>query len=170
MEKLIRPFAQLALLRIGPQDLPFDPALERFVVIGYFFAGVAVSLLVHDTPGRAMVAAGTDTFLMVLMTQMALYATGRATRRCQTLSALAGTSLLITLFSIPLVALYSFGGGAANDIISLMLLGLALWNITIIGSILRHAFEIPLFAGIAIAMLYMYLSFFILQLLLPGNA
>lgn len=170
MDKLVRLFAQLALLRIGPQDLPFDPALERFVVVGYFLIGIFVSLLVQETPGYALISAGIDTGMMILLTYLALMATNRIQRRCQTLSALAGSGLLITIISIPLVALYSFGGGAANEIISLMLLGLALWNVTIIGHILRYTFDIPLIAGIAIAIIYMYLSFFILQQLLPGNA
>lgn len=169
MDKLFQLFAQLALLRIGPQDLPSSRVLEQRVIFAYFCCGLLVSLLARDSFGNALLAASVDTGLLLLLAHLLLKAAGKQPRRCQTVTALAGAGMLITLLSAPIVALFSFGSGSANDVLSILLLGLALWNITLIGHILRHALEIPIIAGIVIAMMYMYLSLFTIRLLLPES-
>jgi len=92
-----------------------------------------------------------DTAMMLTLGYGALWARGFENRATQTITALAGTGVIIILLAIP-VAL------VGGDLSLILFYCLIFWSIGIIGFILHHALSIALGWGIGISFL-----FFILQ-------
>ena len=88
LDRLIRVFFEILLLRKGPQDLPLAPFL------------LYLTLALHALSGFALALGVTDTALLALLTASLLYLQSRQSRLTQTLSALGGTGFLIALLAI----------------------------------------------------------------------
>ncbi|MEK7207021.1 MAG: hypothetical protein AAB134_03975, partial [Pseudomonadota bacterium] len=88
-------FLDLCLLRAGPQDLPTSTPLTALVVGAYWLTDV-IGVLDTLSWGSAVMAAVTDTLLLVAATTMALRLRQLENRLPQTLSALAGTGAVLS--------------------------------------------------------------------------
>jgi len=157
MSALLNVFIGMCLLRAAPQDLPFSRFLLGITVGAYFLVGLGISLA-DQGMGLALLSAAVDTGLMIGLAYLGLWIRDFTPRFVQTVTALCGTGVLFELLSWPLVTALQAQGQNASSLLALMLLALFIWVIAVIGSILRHALELPLWAGIGIALLYVYTS------------
>ncbi|MCO6441017.1 MAG: hypothetical protein J5I81_08025 [Nitrococcus mobilis] len=89
---------------------------------------------------------------------------GLQIRFVQTASAIFGTDAIITLISLPVLAATSTGP-AQDAYILFAMAGLGIWNLLVMGHILRHALSLPLPGGILVALGYIFGSLFISQLI-----
>jgi hypothetical protein len=91
-------------------------------------------------------------------------------RSTQTITALAGTGSFFGLISLPIL---SWLQGIPEDqpsLAGLFLLGLVVWNIAVVGNILRGALDVPLWAGVGISVLYAYTTLRVTSaLFIAGN-
>lgn len=160
MLAFIRLFFQICFLKQGPQELPSSKLLLRASLVLYFFISLGVSLLNQPVNG-ALITAILDTLLLIALANVALMLAQKMDRRTQTLSALAGCGSLLGVIYWPIAAI-TFPEGFANSSPSpfagLLLLSLGLWNVVIIGHILRHALSVTLLTGMGISLLYMYIT------------
>lgn len=156
MAAVLRQLWQLCLLRIGPQNLPYSPALTRALVIGALAAGLlnaaAVDALLPSLLVRRIVltlafVAGVPWLLLRLR--------GLGNRLAQTVAAVAGSSLLYALAFLPLSLLLA--DAVAGEVSPLLALagwiGLLLtgWKLAVNAHIWRHALGIPFAAALLLS-------------------
>ena len=164
MFNLLKLFFDLCLLKAAPQDLPYSRFLMLLSIGCYFLIGLAVSLQ-DEAFGMAMVSAVVDTGLLVGLAYLGLWMRDFMPRSIQTVTAFAGTGTLFELMGWPLVTYLQHLGQGQGSIFSLLLLVLIVWNIVVIGNILKHALELPMWAGTGVALLYIYTSLRVMTVL-----
>jgi hypothetical protein len=156
-----QPISQLisiSLLRGLPQDLPYSFALARNLLL----ADVALHMahLLIDGIGSPLPRIIVSLLIALGLPWALLHLRGRGERYLQTLTALVGTSVLLSLFLMP-VALFASSlpplqpdvqpSNAQLAISVLWLLAIA-WQLSIIAHIYRHALDWPRLAAAMLAM------------------
>lgn len=164
MLNLIKLFVDLCLLKAAPQDLPYSRFLMLLSIVCYFLVGFAVSLQ-DESFGLAAVSAGVDTGLLVGLAYLGLWMRDYMSRSTKTVTAFAATGTLFELMGWPLVAYLQQLGEGEGSFFSLLLLVLIIWNIVVIGNILKHALDLPMWAGTGVALLYIYTSLRVMTVL-----
>lgn len=165
MTRILRTVLDICLLRAGPQDLPASFSL----LVVALCANVATSwLLAAPEIGarNGLWLAATDAVVVIVLVHFALWVKNVPNRQQQTLIALFATAAIVGLVGWPLVRWRAALGDQIEDIVrpSLLLLVLTLWNLAVIGHILRHALSTTLFNGILLSILYMMISLTIYQM------
>ena len=164
MFALLKMFVDLCRLQAKPQELPHSQFLMLFCIGCYFLLGFAVSIQEQGF-GLSVLSAGADSGLMVGLAYLGLWVRDSIPRAVQTITALTGTGALFELVGWPLVTFLQQLNEGETSNLSLVLLALVIWNITVIGSILRHALEVPMWVGTGIALLYIYTSLRVMAVL-----
>lgn len=144
-------------LRAAPQDLPCSRFLMLLSIGSYLLMGLVIALL-DQSPGLALLSAGVDTALLMGLAYLPLWIRGYQDRGTQTVTAFAATGTVFELIGWPLVAYLQQVNADDPSSLSLLLLVLIIWNIVVLGHILRHAVEVPMWIGSGIALLYIYTS------------
>ncbi len=159
---ILNPFLQIALLRRPPQELPCSGVLLGLVLAGHLLLGLVLYLFQYPVL-NALIAAATGTVMLSALSYSLLYMNGVRNRFIQTLSALAGTDILIGLISIPVITL-----GASGPASLLYLLILA-WNLTVAGHILRHALSVTALQGFIFALIFFMATIMAMRSILPPH-
>jgi len=154
MNTLIILIFNIMRLRAAPQDLPYSRFLMLLCVAAYLLMGLVIALL-DQRFDLALLSSGIDTALLIGLAYLALWIRGYKGRTVQTVTAFAATGTLFELIGWPLVAYLHQSAGSG---LSILLLLLIIWNISVIGHILRHAVDVPMWVGTGIALLYIYTS------------
>ena len=169
MYALVRPFLQICLLRLGPQDLPYSRLLLGMVLLAHTLTGVLASWQLLAAPS-AVLAGLTGTLMLAGMVALVLALQRRAARITQTLTALAGSLALLDLVAIPLNAWWESshdGGSVSNPLPAFLLLALLGWNLGVIGHVLRHALGVAWFIGVGIAVAFYLVFMDVMKTLFP---
>ncbi|BAZ93163.1 site-specific recombinase [Thiohalobacter thiocyanaticus] len=169
MSALFRFMLDLCLLRVGPQRLPPARELLWLFVALYMTLGTMVYLSRYELR-FAFGASLVETLLIAAFIQLLLRAWGRPERFTQTLTALLSAWTLLGLLVAPLI--YATrdlepGGQEALLVFVGMTLYLA-WSLAVLGNILHHALEIPLYGGIGLGVIYFLLSQMVVAAVLPA--
>ncbi len=143
-------------LRNGPQVLPYSYGLllvfmAIHMLIDIVFSG-REALQWPNLLGSVVNTLFTAGFVYVLL-QWAR----KMQRLVQTLLALLGVEILIGLIGAVMLLLYKIP--ALSALVSLMWLGLVVWNVMIAAHIFRHALDIRMLWGIALSILYIVLAY-----------
>ena len=162
MLAIARPFVEICLLRLGPQDLPASPFLLGIAVAAYLGLGVLVTAL-HYPFLTAVGISVTGALIFGLLAFVLLSVRGVSERFFQTCAAFAGTGAVLEAAALPLVALLEPGepegaGAAAGLLLTLPWLALLIWSWVVGGHILRHALSVRLTAGIGLSIALFWLS------------
>ncbi len=157
MNALLKVFIDLCRLKAAPQDLPCSRFLMMLTITAYLLLGLGISLM-EQSPGLALLSAGVDTGLMIGLAYLGLWIKSAVERLMQTITALCGTGAIFDLMSWPLVGLLQQARETDPSSLGLLLILFFIWIIVVIGNILRHALEMPLWLGIGISLLYVYTS------------
>jgi hypothetical protein len=144
-------------LRAAPQDLPHSWFLMLLSVGAYLLMGLVISLLDQGF-GLALLSASIDTLLLIGLAYLALWIRNFQARAVQTITAFAATGTVFEIIGWPVVTYLQQTSADNPSSLSLVLLALIIWNITVIGHILRHAIEVPMWIGTGVALLYIYTS------------
>lgn len=166
------------IFRAGPQDFPYAPALAPWMPAAAVAAYFAVFQMVMPA-GGALVLAGVSVAALALVTHSLLSARRMANRFQQTFHALLATGIVLTLASVPPMAvlapalrqiaqdpelLQQPGAVQASPAASLLLNVLNLWNFAVYAHIFRYATDTRLWIGVLIA-LFVVFSVLLLSLL-----
>lgn len=148
----------LSLLRGLPQDLPYSLALARNLVL----ADVALQMAYLLIDGIALPLARILVSLLITLglPWALLNLRQRGERYLQTLSALVGTSIIVSLLFMPVVLFSSslppaVAGGEptqAQLVVSVLWLLAIAWQLSIIAHIYRHALDWPRLAAAMLAL------------------
>jgi len=164
---LLKVFLDICLLRAGPQDLPASHFLMWLALALHALLGVVFALFTLPL-GQALLAAATGTALLLLAIQIALTITYKPERRIQTVTALAGSELLLGLLALlPTVWFYSVDGAQARLLPSLLSLLFIVWGVVVTGHILRHALAISQAFALMLALAYTLFSYSLMGTLFP---
>ena len=172
MLAIARPFVEMCLLRVAPQDLPASPMLLGIAVAAHAGVGTLITVLYYP-PLTAVAVSLTGTLLLGILAFVLLSARGLVERFSQTYAAFAGTGAVLEAVALPLVAMLESnepGGGpsAAGVILTIPWLALLVWSWVVSGHILRHSLSVHLTAGIGISMAFFWLSALVIHQLF-GN-
>ncbi len=161
-------FFQMCLFRLNPQDLPTSGALMSLLLMLYALL-MGLLNLISLSPGKALLAGLTDTALLVSLTWMLLYVARYPRRLPQTLSALAGTGVVLNLFSAPLIVWLSMAQQQQLDpgLPAILLLILMGWSLGVSGHIFSHALSLNFWLGLVTAFFMALASISILETLFP---
>ncbi len=166
MQTLIGVLWDIVLLRRGPGELPSSWALVGALGALSFAIDLLASRLIIG-PDNALLRSLVDLAITVLGFWALLVLRRRVHRAPQTLAALFGTDLLL---SIPWIALALLRKGLAHGddralILDLLSLPLLAWGILVLAHITRSALDVPLANGIAISLSFAVLSLVVAHLL-----
>lgn len=161
MYQLIVLFFEICIMRKGPQDVPASPWLVRLMFIPYLLVNLLILLLDSDW-SHALLQISAETVLMVGFCYPLLYFSGKTARFPQTLTALLGSDVVISLCAIPAVASLNTQISQVAYIAMIVLMG---WHWLVNGNIFRHALDRPLMFGLALAFLYILISTQVMTLL-----
>lgn len=169
---LFNAFFGICCLKMKPQDISASKNLLIICLLVYGFISVQLALLSQPFDKAVMAGAIEVVFIMIFCFAV-LQIGGKSSRWVQTVTALAGTGIIISIIALPL---YLFIGTnsetvATSDglrVLGLLLLAtLACWNIIIMGHIFRYALEINMFSSVVLAIAYIWLIFNFTTAIMP---
>lgn len=165
LQKLIA----LLFLKSAPQDLPFAKAFAVRLSFLYWFTGVLV-LSTTLRPGLEVQSMGLSLVILLGFVYIVLRAFNLEARFVQTVSAMAGVSLLFNLVSWPLlyVVAANTGGESTLALVSLFFLMLISWEILVKAHIFKHALELSMFKAMILSFSLFFITMTLSQLLFPS--
>lgn len=151
--EVIRRLVGICLFHIGPQDLPASwnlliLAVAVDVALGY---PAAAAYSPSDHPGIQILLSTAITVAFLYGTVSAI---GQGRRFVQTATAVFGTDAIITLLALPIALTMAPEPRTALTTGDLGLLAMGIWNIAILGHILRHALSVTMGIGVLVALGY----------------
>lgn len=167
---MIERFWQICRFRLGPQDLPgsmplFVVTLLLYVLIGTIIGGFDLP------PEKAFLSAIVDVVLLLAMTRAILWARELWPRFQQTATALLGTGVFFGFAAVPLMWWQAQYDQPMDAFVpSLLIFAIFIWNMAVAGHIFRHALNTPFYIGVALSLLYTYVSITILRAIFVNNS
>ncbi|RFF30618.1 hypothetical protein [Wenzhouxiangella sediminis] len=166
MSEFVSRLVGVMMLKRGPQDLPAGtvPLLAATIL---YVAATALSLSVGEGPGNTAGILLLAVALPLVLTRIVLALRRRPARWIQTVTALFGTSGLLSLLSLPLAAAAQGAGANASPdpILTVASLVLFFWSFAIDGHIWRHALDTSFAAGLAVAVVLFAVSMYVITTL-----
>ena len=165
----VRTLVDIALRRLGPEDLPDSGFLLVLTLIAYLVLQLPLALVAYGPNNAIVTAIGVSALLLAVFLWLLLGLAGYRARYRQTLTALLGTSALVSFLSIP----FSLWREAALDVQptaalpSIFIFAIMLWSLAIDGHILSRALSRPFVIGLMVSIAYFFLHTTVLFELLP---
>lgn len=162
MTDLLSRLIGITLLRLGPQDLPAGTTPLTLAVLLYLLAtGLTMSL--GQPPSNAPAVLILALLLPLVLVRIVLTVRGVPERWSQTLTALFGTSAILTAISLPLA---SVAGQEEPPVIAvLMSLAVFIWSFAVDAHIWRHALNVTFATGLVVAVVLFAITLFVIQTL-----
>ena len=164
MQPLLKIFVDICLFRAKPEQLPYSYFLMMLCIITYVATGMAVSL-VNQSLSKAILIVVVDTAMMLSFIFVGLWIRNFLNRTVKTITAIAGTGTLFTIVGLPLMMALNNQPKDQTSIFSLLVLIIVIWNVGVLGHILRSALSMPSWVGITIALMYFYVSINVLSVI-----
>lgn len=169
--RLFDAFLAICLFRRAPQELPASTTLLGLVLL----ASMVASLVLARSSlswSLAFVSAVVETLFMVAAVYLILRLQGLTGRWLKTVTAIAGTNVVLVIISLPLLVwlLLAQNQQMNTSLPGLLFLCLIIWNVMILGHIFRHALSTYFPLGVVVALGYYSLSIAMLNWLLPTTA
>lgn len=165
---LLMRFWEICLLRKGPEEVPYSPLLLLLLlVLGYVLDNLRINLLLPGITGFHL--AGIlliHTLLMLLVTAGLLSVFGYRSRIVQTLTALTGTGIILSVLMLPFDYVTSLNPKNPT-MAALVVMFVQIWSLVIVGHILSHALSVHRMTGVIIAIGYLILGLAAFEYLLP---
>ena len=171
IQRWLLSWLQQCLLRRAPQDDPLSYSALQWSIAGY----ALLDLLQAGAGSDWSVSVGMtvlDILVMVLFVWTVLLLGKKSARFSQTLTALAGTGVVLGLLGLPLILLAT-GAQGAGDPAAVVVLGwllLLFWSIAVEAHILRHALSTGYGTGLLLAGLHTVLIIILLEAVFAPTA
>lgn len=158
MPELFSRLLAILILKSGPQDMPAGTRPVTLTMALYIIA-TGASLSVSERADNPVAVLALATVLPLILSRIVLGLRGRPARWSQTVSALFGTSALLSLASLPLG---TGGGDQPGALVTLTSLVLFFWSFSVDGHIWRHALDTSFAAGLAVAVILFAVSIYVI--------
>lgn len=159
MIALLSRLLDIIFLRRGPQDLPAGRSVV-LACLAFYVLIAAIALNVGRTPANPTAVLVLATALPLLLVWIVLKLRDRVMRWEQTLSALYGTSAILSLVTLPI---NMNAGSEPSAPVLIISLGVFFWSFAVDAHIWRNALDTSFGAGLAVAMLLFILTFSIIS-------
>ena len=161
---ILKLFFDICLLRANAEDIPASRTLLIISVLAYF----ALSLGIAFVPGNmakivAIIMVGF--ILVIALAQAGLWIRSFMDRSVQTITALAGTGTIFCILTWPLLLM-----GEQWVFPRYLLLLVFIWDLVVVGHILKNALSLPFWAGIGISIFYIFTYFRIIRVFFIAQA
>ena len=171
IQRWLMSWLQQCLLRRAPQDDPLSYSALRWSLAGY----ALLDLLQAGAGSDWSVSVGMtvlDILVMVLFVWAVLLLSKKSARFSQTLTALAGTGVVLGLLGLPLILSATRAQGAADPagIVVIGWLLLLFWSIAVQAHIYRHALSTGYGTGLLLAGLHTVLIIILLEAVFAPTA
>lgn len=155
---VLHAFFDVCRFRLRPQDLPASGALLGFAVAGYLCAEFLLASI-ELAPGSAALTALLDAAALAGFTALVLAVRGYRERLLQTLTALAGSGLVLGLIAWPVARWLAAARAAGQDpgAAALVWLALLVWSLLVCAHVYRHALATRFAVGLGVSVLYVWL-------------
>jgi hypothetical protein len=161
MQSIVALFWRIATFRSGPEDVPFSTFLAGAIVLLYIASATGLQLLLDET---TLATALTSAIVNIAATAVLLWTLMRTmskkARFTQTLTAIVGSDLLITL--VQAIAL-PIAMNLHATLFTLLATATVFWTLAVFGFIFHRALDVHVAIGIAIALFLLLLSVSITQ-------
>jgi hypothetical protein len=164
MSEFVSRLLGVMMLKHGPQDLPAGtlPLLAATIL---YVAATGLSLSIGESPDNAAGILLLAVALPLVLTRIVLALRKRPARWIQTVTALFGTSGLLSLLSLPLALSAEGASASPAPILTIASLVLFFWSFAIDGHIWRHALDTSFAAGLAVAVVLFAVSMYVITTL-----
>ncbi|MDH5369228.1 MAG: hypothetical protein OEW99_04340 [Gammaproteobacteria bacterium] len=171
MLQLMRIFWDICRLKTGPQDLPTG----RYILSAAVLAGIIIDSFTTSIfmPKFSVIdlAKLVVTFNIVLLVAIyfLLKLIGYAERAIQTITAIAGSGLFISLVLLPgLLVMNSVDGQVKSFAIFILIDNV--WRIAVNAHIFRHALSVGLLMAMIVSVSYLLFGVLVADILLPAQS
>ena len=157
MYLILKKFLDICLFRAAPQDLPYSTFLLLLSLGGYFIVGIILSLF-EWTLLKSIAIVLMDLVLLAGLSYLILWIRLSTDRYVQTLTALAGSGIILELAGLPVYALkYVVDSGAI--VVAAIFWIWVFWNLAVFGHVMRYALSTTMWTGAMMSLLYFFISF-----------
>ncbi len=169
---LLLAFFDICRLVKRPQDIPASRNLLTLCLVLYGLLSIQLASLSQPLD-KAVLAGVLEVVLIMLFSFALLQISGKSARWVQTVTALSGTGVIISIIALPLYLFIGIGSdntvnSSGFQVFGLLFLAiLACWNIAIMGHILRHALDINMFLAVVLAIAYIWIIFSFTAAIMP---
>lgn len=170
MLPLIRMFWDICRLKVGPQAVPRGQNLMIAAVLaGIIIDSFASSILIPKLTGLDILKiVATYNVLLLTAIYLLLKVIGYAERGVQTVTAIAGSGLFISLVLLPGLLMMSTVEEEVKSFAIFILID-NVWRIAVVAHIFRHAFSISLLMAMILSVSYLIFGVFVADFLLPAQ-
>jgi hypothetical protein len=159
MANLLQLLRDICLLRRGPQDVPYSPRLLVAVCAASLLLQLAIASVLGidgDALGAGLIGLAFNFGILYGL----LAVRGVRARFVQTALALTACAILFAILSVPIVLM---AGGKPptpetmtplQALLGLLALPVVVWKLMVDAHILRHSLNLPFFAGLLIALIW----------------
>jgi hypothetical protein len=172
LNALLNYFVDLCLLRRRPQDLPASSVVLGLVFVLNVVAGTLLVVGANMGLLLSLTESLVEAAMMLAVLRAVLGWRGMGARFTQTGAAILGSNALLTLVALPLLNLVASGADGSGGMAQLggvLLVGLMVWNVVVMGHVLRHALNLALGQGVALAASYVVATIVVLSILFPSG-
>ena len=171
MPHLIRTFWDICLLQKAPQDIPYSRGLFiLLLLVGFVIDNLNLNIALPEMAVASIMAVvSLHTIFLVGSLSGLLALMGYRARIFQTLTALIGTGIIISLLALPVLLIVS-RLAKEPGYFGLILLLLNIWSLLITAHILRHALSIGFLLAGLLAFGYFMLSIKLVDIMLPVSS
>ncbi len=160
----------IARLKLAPYALPENRLLLiKTILLAIIVDIVATRILRPDLPTAEVInLVSSYNILMLLAVALLLYLTGYRVRILQSLTALAGSGVMISLVLLPgLLTIYSFGQETKSY--GLFILIDYVWRIAVTAHIFRYTFSVGSLMAMILSVSYMIFGMYVGSFLMPAS-
>lgn len=156
-------FLQIALRRLGPEDLPDSRFLLLTVGLVYAVMQLLLAIPIYGFTGSLLWSIGLDVVLLCGCVLGLLRLTGHPARFRQTLTAIFGTGALLSLCMLPFnLWLDSLAEpGTAALLPTLGLLAVVSWSLLVNAHIFSRAMSVHFALGLVVSIAYFFLNYLV---------
>ncbi len=165
----VQTLLNIALRRLGPEHLPDSGFLLALTLVAYVALQVPLAWVAYGPSDAIVTTIGVSALLLIAFLWALLALTGYQSRFRQTLTALLGTTALLSLLSIPfsLWREATLDGQLPSAVPNVFILAIMLWSLAIDGHILARALSRPFAMGLMVSIAYFFLHTTVIFELLP---
>jgi hypothetical protein len=167
----VKALLNIIMRKLGPEDLPDSAFLLGFTLFIYLMLQVVLAVILFGPSVILIYTLVLDIALLTFCLWALLRLTGFQSRFRQTMTALLGTSVLLSLLSAPFSLWRQYMINSDSDVAlpSTIVFAVMLWSLVIDGHILARALSKPFGVGLVASIVYFFLHAIVLsQLLQPG--
>lgn len=169
--EIISRFIDMCFFRAAPSDVPASPSLLTITLLSYFVLSVLINLL-DLAWGVGILVSFIDVLIMLVVVKLLLQFRGFQSRYQQTITALAGTGVCMSIVAYPVMwRFYQLEPEQqATSFSMLLMVAVLLWSLMIMAQILRQSLEVRAGTAMMITIAYIAITIVVTGLVMSGVA